>query len=488
MLMHGLDDIKLASEAIGNLEIAGITCDSRQVRPGYLFAALPGAAVDGSQFISQAIDKGAKALLAPPGLGLGDSHPDIPVFENDNPRRLFAQIAARFFDGQPNHVAAVTGTNGKTSVASFHQQIWSGLHKSAGSLGTLGVHAPGMTLKGTLTTPDAAALHQILKRLDDNGVTHLAMEASSHGLAQYRLDGVKIRAAAFTNLSRDHLDYHRDMEDYLSAKARLFSEVMAPGGCAVLNADIPEFETLEALCTERGHRIISYGWKGTGIHLLSQIPKANGQALAFTIDNTRYDVELPLVGAFQAMNVLCALGLVLAEGAKAADAVETLRGLNGVRGRLELAATLDNNATVYVDYAHTPDALETVLKALRPHTVGKLTVVFGCGGDRDRGKRPQMGAAAARLADKIIVTDDNPRSEDPAAIRQDILVACPAATEIGDRAHAIATGIEMLGEGDILLVAGKGHETGQIIGNKVLPFDDAVVIDDLTDHIGGEFS
>ncbi len=487
-LMQVMDKTPVTTQDVKQLEIAGLTCDSRQVRPGYLFAALPGSAVDGRDYIEQALDKGAKAILAPPGSSVGSTHTDIPVIEDKNPRRLFAKFAARFHDGQPHHVSAITGTNGKTSVATFYRQICTSLRKSAGSMGTLGVEAPGMTVSGTLTTPDSAALHEIMKRLADNGITHLAMEASSHGLNQYRLDGVRVSSAAFTNLSRDHLDYHGSMDQYLAAKSRLFSEVMVPGGKAVLNADIPEFKVLKTLCDSRQHQIIDYGYEGRAIQLNSVVAKATGQALGFEIDGHRYNITLPLVGEFQAMNALCALGLALAEGAKAAEAVEALTSLQGVRGRLELAAHLEGDRSVYVDYAHTPDALETVLKALRPHTDGRLVVVFGCGGDRDKGKRPQMGQIANNYANATIITDDNPRSEDPAPIRQEIKAACPEASVIGDRRHAITEGIKLLEKGDILLVAGKGHESGQIIGDQVLPFNDKEVITEIVKSIGGDIS
>jgi UDP-N-acetylmuramoyl-L-alanyl-D-glutamate--2,6-diaminopimelate ligase len=463
------------------VEITGLTADSRKARPGFLFAALPGARAHGRDFIKDALARGVAAVLVPRDFDCDAAFPsrDIPFVTDENPRRRFALMAARFFAAQPETIAAVTGTNGKTSVAAFTRQIWQRLGHRAASLGTLGLIAPGVERPGALTTPDPVTLHQTLADLAGDGVDHLAIEASSHGLDQYRLDGVRVRAAAFTNLSRDHLDYHRDMGAYLEAKMRLFGEIMAPPGVAVLNADAPEFAALAALCRARGHRILGYGHEGADIRLLSRAPAPRGQRLELRVLDRSFAVDLPLVGAFQAVNALCALGLVIGTGADTDAAVAALETLVGAPGRMELVASHPNGASVFVDYAHTPDALEKVLSALRPHTRGRLVVVFGCGGDRDKGKRPIMGTLAARLSDLVIVTDDNPRTEAAATIRREILAgARDGATEvreIGDRREAIHAAVRELGPDDVLVIAGKGHERGQIVGSEVLPFDDAEV-------------
>ena len=454
-------------------EIGGLTADSRKVRPGDLFAALPGTRADGRDFIPDALKRGAGAVLAPRGTALGESRAALII--DDNPRRRFAQAAARFFAPQPRTVVAVTGTNGKTSVASFARQIWTALGLEAASLGTLGVMAPGGAIAGSLTTPDPVDLHRSLAELASAGVTHAAMEASSHGLDQFRLDGVTIAAAAFTNLTRDHLDYHGDMGAYWLAKRRLFTEVMAPRRAAIVNADSPYAADLVAQCRAHWHRILTFGAAGEAIKLVRAAPQADGQALELMVLGVPHRLRLPLAGAFQASNAICALGLVLATGAEPAAAVAALERLEGVPGRLQRVATLASGASIYVDYAHTPDALATVLAALRPHAAGKLALVFGCGGDRDPGKRPMMGAIAERDADLVIVTDDNPRSENPATIRRAILAACPKAREIGDRRAAIRAAFAALAPGDVLLIAGKGHESGQIVGSETLPFNDAEV-------------
>jgi UDP-N-acetylmuramoyl-L-alanyl-D-glutamate--2,6-diaminopimelate ligase len=453
-------------------DILGIAADSRAVKPGWLFAALPGTKTDGAAFVADALGRGAVAVLGRPGLAVPA---DIAFLASANPRRDLALMAARFFADQPRTIAAVTGTNGKTSVASFARQIWTRLGRKAASLGTLGLVAPHVERAGSLTTPDTVALHEDLAALAAAGVDHLAMEASSHGLSQHRLDGVHVTAAAFTNLTRDHLDYHGTMAAYFSAKKRLFVDIMAPGGTAVLNADVPEFDKLDALCRAAGHRIIGYGRHGSELRLDRLDREPHGQRLGLTVLGQRIDIEMPLVAEFQAMNALAALGLVIAGGADPAAATSALAALEGVPGRIQRAAVRKNGAAVYVDYAHTPDALETVLKALRPHTTRRLVVVFGCGGNRDAGKRPQMGAIAARLADRSIVTDDNPRNEDAASIRRQILAAAPEAREIADRRAAIQTAVAELAAGDLLVVAGKGHERGQIVAGTVHPFDDLEV-------------
>jgi UDP-N-acetylmuramoyl-L-alanyl-D-glutamate--2,6-diaminopimelate ligase len=459
------------------IEITGITADSRAVQPGFIFAALPGGKVSGVDFIAEAARRGAAGVIAPVG-----TKADLPVIEDPLPRRLFAQMAAAFYGAQPEIVVAVTGTSGKSSTVSFARQLWTSLGLSAASLGTLGIESGPITRYGTLTTADPVELHADLAALAHAGVTRAAMEASSHGLDQYRIDGVRPKAAGFTSFGRDHLDYHATTESYLAAKTRLFAEVLQPGGVAVLNADIPEYALLRAASEGAGHPVLSYGWNGRELKILTRTPTPAGQRVALTLFGSEFAVDFPLAGEFQLMNALCALGLVIASETADATAVEPARfaagleKLTGVRGRLERVATLPNGASVYVDYAHKPDALVAVLQALRPHTTGRLVVAFGCGGDRDPGKRPIMGGIAARLADRVIVTDDNPRTEDAAAIRAAVMAGAPGAIEIGDRAEAIAAGIRDLKAGDIFVVAGKGHEQGQIVGKTVRPFDDAEVV------------
>ncbi len=461
--------------AQAEVEISGLTADSRRVAAGYLFAALPGSRVDGRDFIPQALDKGAAAVLAPEGTRLPDGRRDVALITDANPRRRLALLAARFYGRQPETACAVTGTNGKTSVASFTRQLWQALGHPAASLGTLGLQPPRADAPASLTTPDPVELHRCLAALARDHIDHVVLEASSHGLDQYRLDGIRVSAAAFTNLTRDHLDYHGTMEAYLAAKLRLFTELLQPEGTAVVNVDDPAGAEISAACRARGVKLISYGKGAADLRLLSQEPTATGQNLKLEVFGKAYDVALPVAGAFQGENVLAALGLVLAGGADTDRAVAALTQVSGVPGRVELVGATPAGGHVYVDYAHTPDALETVLKALRPHTAARLFVIIGCGGDRDRGKRPQMGRIAVTLADQTIITDDNPRSEDPATIRQEMLVEAPGAQEIGDRGAAIATAVAALGPGDVLVIAGKGHETGQIVGGQVLPFDDREV-------------
>ena len=460
------------AQTLPELEIRGLASDSRKVEEGYLFAALPGSRVDGRDFIRQAIDRGAVAVLAPSGTELKGRDKAIPLITDDNPRKLLAAMAAQFYQHQPNFIAAVTGTNGKTSIASFTRQIWELCGRKAASLGTLGLYPALESEIAALTTPDPIELHRALAELAHNGFDHLAMEASSHGLDQYRLDGVRVKAAAFTNLSRDHLDYHETMAAYLAAKLRLFTDLLAQDGTAVLNADLIEYEEIREACRARGIKIISYGIAQSDLRLATQTATANGQKLLVDMFDKLVAIELPLAGDFQAHNILAAVGLALASGLDLPEILETLPNLQVVPGRVELVAETAEGAAVFVDYAHTPDALAKVLKALRPHTAGRLWTVFGCGGDRDRGKRPQMGEIANRLADKAIVTDDNPRSEDPAAIRAEVMAAAPKALEIGDRGEAIASAVAALAPGDVLVIAGKGHESGQIVGGRVLPFLD----------------
>ncbi len=451
--------------------LTGVTSDSRQVKKGYLFAALPGTKADGSGYIDDAIVHGASHILLREDATIEEQE-GVTYFRVENPRQVFTQIVSKFFKLQPENIVAVTGTSGKTSTVTFVQQIWhlSGQTKCA-SLGTLGVRGPGMMKYGRLTTPDAEQLHAELADLAAVGIQHLAMEASSHGLDQFRLDGVKVKAAAFTNLSRDHLDYHKDMDEYFDAKARLFSEVMSQGSKAVLNSDDKYYPKLQEMCQANNHDVISFGKNGDIIKIKNITPLPHGQNVSFSVKGDEYDVTLPLVGEFQVMNALCALGLVLSLDFDPAKYSVTLEKLRGVPGRLQLVEG-HPKAAIYVDYAHKPAALETVLKTLRPHTVGKLVCVFGCGGNRDPGKRAIMGKIATDLADKVIITDDNPRYEDAAEIRKQVLEVAPNATEIADRAQAIERTIKELKEGDVLVIAGKGHEQGQIIGEKVLPFDD----------------
>lgn len=462
-------------ETENGTEIVGLACDSRKVRPGYLFAALPGTRVDGATFARDAIARGAAAILTAPGVEFDGLGGDVPVIADAAPRRRYAKLAARFFAEQPRTIALVTGTNGKTSVAEFTRRLWTSAGRKAGSLGTIGLKAPGFEGAPGLTTPDAADLHRTLRDLSDAGVDHLCVEASSHGLSQYRLDGLRVRAAAFTNLSRDHLDYHKDMENYFRAKSRLFGDILAPGGWAVLNADSDRFDALAGICVDRGHRVLDYG-RGAGVLRLSNlVPTPTGLSLDMVYEQRPFHVVLPLVGDFQAWNALAALGLFLATGGAIEAGVRGLSLLRGAPGRMEHIGETLTGGHVYVDYAHAPDALRTALMALRTHARNNLSVVFGCGGDRDRGKRSEMGAVAKVCADRVIVTDDNPRGEDAALIRAAIMEACDGAVEIADREAAIVQAIRDLEQGDILVIAGKGHEQGQIVGNRVLPFDDRAI-------------
>lgn len=459
-----------------NVTVSGIGLDSRAVQKGMLFAALPGSRVHGAEYIATALARGASAILTDrAGADIAAdalAASDAALVLAEDPRAALSGAAALWFGAQPAVMAAVTGTNGKTSVASFTRQLWAAMGHEAANLGTTGVEGAYSAPLGH-TTPDSLTLHRLLADMAREGVTHCAMEASSHGLDQRRLDGVTLRAAGFTNFTQDHLDYHQTMDAYFSAKALLFERVLADDGVAVLNMDDPRGPDLLAIAEARGLGTLTVGRDtDADIRLMGQRFDTSGQVLRFSYDGTTYQQNLPLIGGFQAENVLVALGLVLACGADPAEAAAQLSRLDGVRGRMQLAGTRANGATVFVDYAHTPDALAVALKALRPHVMGRLVVVFGAGGDRDRGKRPLMGAAAANQADVVFVTDDNPRSEEPAAIRAEILKACPDATEVADRAEAILRGVDALGPGDALLIAGKGHETGQIVGDTVYPFDD----------------
>ena len=451
------------------LDIAGIAADSRKVKPGFLFFAIAGAKADGAHFAKQAVAAGAVAVAAEqPPLGLPAS---VAFVQVENARRALALAAAKFFPRQPGAIAAVTGTSGKTSVVAFTRQIWSALGAQAASIGTIGLVSPRSEKYGSLTTPDPVELHRTLDQLAGEGVTHLALEASSHGLDQHRLDGVRIAAGAFTNLSRDHLDYHPTIEAYLAAKLRLFEDLIAPRGTAVIDVDDCYAGQVVEAARKRGLKIMTVGVGGDDIKLTGGAIDGFAQVLTIAHAGKTYKVKLPLVGAFQVQNAAVAAGLALATGSEPARVFAALGHLNGAKGRLEYVGA-KNGAPIFIDYAHKPDALKKALEALRLYASGKLVVVFGAGGDRDAGKRPIMGRIAAENADYVIVTDDNPRSEQPAAIRAAILTAAPGATEIGDRAQAIRAGIAALNKGDVLLIAGKGHETGQIVGDKILKFSD----------------
>ena len=478
-LLHALPDLPASVEAGEATLVTGLTADSRAVGPGVLFAALPGSRADGRAFIAEAVAKGAVAVLAPLGTEWPAGTPRVPRITAPDPRAALARLAAAFHGAQPAVAVAVTGTNGKTSTVDFLRQLWSHAGVRAASLGTLGLVAEGFAPGPSLTTPDPVALHAQLAALARGGVTAVALEASSHGLDQRRLEGLRLTAAGFTNLTRDHLDYHGSFEAYRAAKLRLFDTLLPPGGTAVVNADM-EATTLEALrgIADRGLRLISVGEAGEEVRLLAQTPRAEGQELEVMLFGARQQIRLRLPGRFQADNVLMAAALGIVTGLPEARVLAALPQLAGVRGRMERAAVLPNGAAVYVDYAHTPDALERLLLALRPHVApgARLVVLFGAGGDRDPGKRPLMGAAAARHADLVWVTDDNPRSENPAAIRAAVLAGCPGGRDGGTREAAIASALNDLGPGDVLAVAGKGHESGQTIGTETLPFDDVAVV------------
>ncbi len=459
--------------------VRGVTADSRQAADGALFVAIAGGRVDGRAFIADAVSRGAAAVIAPPGTEWPPGVPPRPLIEDAEPRRRLAQIAAHLAGPLPATQVAVTGTNGKTSTVEFLRQLWTLAGRPAASLGTLGVIAPGAAAGasgGGLTTPDPVVLANTLAALARHGVQHAALEASSHGLDQFRLDGLTLAAGAFTNLTRDHLDYHHSMAAYRAAKLRLFGELLPPGAPAIVSTalDATTLAALRAVAAARRLDLRLVGPGGSAISLLRTTTLPDGQVLRVATADGRRELKLALPGRFQADNALLAAALALATGVP--HALDLLAHLVGVRGRMELAARLANGAAVYVDYAHTPDALERLLLALRPHTAGRLAVVFGAGGDRDPGKRPMMGAVAARLADRVVVTDDNPRSERPEAIRAAIRAACPEAVEIAGRAAAIAAALSDLAPGDVLAVAGKGHEQGQIVGAEVLPFDDVAVV------------
>lgn len=471
-----LSDLGLTARAGRDPALSGVTADSRAVRAGMLFAALPGTAVHGAKFIAMALEQGAAAVLTDAegarlaADALADT--DVALVVAEDPRAALACAAALWFGAQPEVMVAVTGTNGKTSVATFTRQIWAALGHEAINIGTTGIEGAWTAPSGH-TTPDPVTLQKLLAAAAQGGVTHAAMEASSHGIDQRRLDGVRLCAGGFTNLTQDHLDYHKTMEAYFEAKAQLFTRLLPEDGVAVVNLDGAKGSEMAELALGRGLRVLTVGkGQGADLQIAATRPDPTGQEVRYLWQGRAFQTRLALIGAFQAENVAVAAGLAIAAGDAPEAVLGVLPRLTGVRGRMQLAATRKNGAAVYVDYAHTPDALETALRALRPHVMGRIIVVFGAGGDRDRTKRPLMGAAAQAHADVLYVTDDNPRTEEPGSIRAAILAACPEANEVGDRAEAILRAVDALLPGDALLIAGKGHESGQVIGTDVYPFDD----------------
>jgi UDP-N-acetylmuramoyl-L-alanyl-D-glutamate--2,6-diaminopimelate ligase len=455
----------------GGIDITGLTADSRKVKPGFLFAALKGVAAHGRDFVAQAKTNGAVAVLSAGDLGFD---PGIAHVVDEEPRQAFAMAASMFFARRSGTIVAVTGTNGKSSTVDFLRQIWTHAGKRAASMGTLGAIGPNGVIDLGHTTPDPAAVHQTLQTLHDEGVTHVAMEASSHGLEQHRIDGVTFAAGAFTNLTQDHLDYHADMASYRDAKLRLWNLVRV-GGPAVINADAADADPFERAAKQFDLDVVLCGWRAPREHALKIVeilPRPNAQTMVLLWNGREHKVELPLIGEFQALNAVCAATLALSLGEAPEAVFAGMAKLKPVKGRMEHVGQSKSGGHVFVDYAHTPDGLDVLLRAARPHAPGRIIAVFGCGGDRDTDKRPKMGVIAARQADVVIVTDDNPRSEDPAAIRAQILKAAPNAIEVGDRAKAIREAVAMLKSGDALMIAGKGHETGQIIKGVVHPFSD----------------
>ena len=484
MRLDELTHMKLADATMASIDICGISADSRTVQPGYLFAALAGVEADGRSFVGQAIENGAAAILTQEPMVAG-----VPVVTSDNPRRDLALMAARFFEVQPPHIAAITGTNGKTSSAVFLRQLFAAANYQAASLGTLGIDMGGGAIDAALdhTTPEPVRLHAALRDLVAHQVTHVAMEASSHGLAQYRLDGVQLSLAGFTNLSRDHLDYHASPEEYAAAKQRLFTEVLAADGTAVITMTQDAGVKMAEACAAAGRSVLAVGRPGDAVHMAITARRATGLDAIVDMDGARHDVALPLIGDFQIENLTLAMGMAKAAGIDGSTILEACRDLQAPRGRMQLAGRTSDGAAVFVDYAHTPDALENALTALRRHVPegGRLLVMFGCGGDRDSGKRPQMGAIAADQADMVFVTDDNPRHEEAAGIRAAIMAACPDATEIAERGEAIEAMLAAAQANDLVLLAGKGHESGQIIGDTILPFDDVTMAQTILASKGG---
>ncbi|WP_299924098.1 UDP-N-acetylmuramoyl-L-alanyl-D-glutamate--2,6-diaminopimelate ligase [uncultured Pelagimonas sp.] len=470
-----LAELGLTARAGREAQVTGMAVDSRDVKDGYLFAALPGTRVHGGEFIQYALRMGAGAILTDTkGAEIAADElaaSDAALVIAEDPRQALAYTAALWSGAQPDCVIAITGTNGKTSVATFARQLWQALGKRAVNLGTTGVEGD-WTAPLSHTTPEPITLHKMLAAAAREDVTHAAMEASSHGLAQRRLDGVQLTAAGFTNFTQDHLDYHESFEDYFAAKAGLFARVLPEDGTAVINIDDPRGVDMLAIARARGQEVITVGRHAADLCLEGQRFDATGQEIRLSWGGAVYQARLGLIGGFQAENILLAAGLAIACGAPAGEVFDVLPKMGTVRGRMELAATRDNGAAVFVDYAHTPDAVSTAIKALRPHVMGRLVAIVGAGGDRDAGKRPLMGQAAAENADLVIVSDDNPRSEDPATIRAAVMAGAPEAIEVGDRAEAILRGVDALGPGDALLICGKGHETGQTVGDTIYPFDD----------------
>ncbi|MEE9272608.1 MAG: UDP-N-acetylmuramoyl-L-alanyl-D-glutamate--2,6-diaminopimelate ligase [Robiginitomaculum sp.] len=454
-----------------DVTISGLALDSRAIKPGYLFAAFAGEKVDGCDYIESALARGASAILAMPGL----ADMPVPYIQSENPRRTFAKMAARFYGVQPRTIVALTGTNGKSSTVEFLRQIWAYAGMKAACFGTLGLTSDKGVKPLTHTTPNSVALHKMLAGLAQDGITHTGMEASSHGLEQYRLDGVQLAAVGFTNLTQDHLDYHADMEDYFKAKARLFTKLAPKGAPAIINIDGEWGQKMTSIARAAGLKIISVGQVGDDIRIAKITPRAASQNINLVWDDIPINLDVPLAGVFQVYNVVTALALAVHTGVLKDIALEAVKHLKGVAGRMEKAGETKDGAPVFIDFAHTPDGLEKLLLGLRPHTKRRIAVVFGCGGDRDADKRPKMGAIADKYADRVIVTDDNPRSELPSKIRKQVLSGCPSAEEIGDREHAIKHGIFRLEKGDCLVIAGKGHESGQIVGDKIIPFSDVAI-------------
>lgn len=482
-LVDGL--ISPVSLPLPDLEITGLTPDSREVKEGFLFAAIPGTQVHGGKFVKSAIESGAKVILADMQVAVEMADifagSDVVFLSSPNVRKALSVLAGLYYPEMPDFMAAVTGTNGKSSIVTFARQLWGRLGVKAASFGTLGLAAEGIAEEDlpklqALTTPNVVELRRTLELLKNQGVEHCAFEASSHGLDQHRLDGVNLSVAVFSNFTRDHLDYHKSMQAYFQAKMRLFNDLLPPSGLAIICADDPNFDGVKSISESRDHHIWTYGMNGREFKLLNVNPDHKGQHLTCEIFGKSYEFYLPFAGSFQALNILASIAIVHKSGvASIDDILAKTSELEGVRGRMECAA-ISEDKSAFVDYAHTPDALENVLKVLRPHTENRLIVVFGCGGDRDATKRPLMGQIARRYGDKIYVTDDNPRSENPAEIRKAILEACPEAIELGDREEAIEKAIAEMQSGDVLVVAGKGHETYQIVGDEVRDFDDAEII------------
>jgi len=459
------------SDMISKLNVKGLSCDSRAVKPGMIFAALPGTVADGRNYISQAKENGAVAVLSLPGTDTVG----LPLIADENPRLRYAHMAREFYPKQPRTLVAMTGTNGKSSTVEFLRQLWTQAGYNAACFGTLGVMSPKGYEAMTHTTPDAVSLHETLHNLAEQGVTHVAMEASSHGLVQYRLDAVDVTASGFSNLTQDHFDYHETESEYFDAKARLFAELTPSDAPVVITVDGKHGKEIANQAQARGQDVTRIGWTGDDIRIDEITPRSASQDLTLVIDGKRYELTLPLAGEFQSLNAVAALALALQTGVSLKAGLEGLQKLTGVSGRLERAGQTKDGAPVFIDFAHTEDGLDKLLRSVRPHTMGRIVLVFGCGGDRDPDKRPKMGAVAAKLADSVIVTDDNPRNEIPRDIRLQVMKGCPEAKNVEGREAAIALGIAELGPQDCLVIAGKGHETGQIIGTKTIPFSDVAV-------------